>query len=141
MNTFNELVDSIEDAKQAVLEVDITLFCANPKTDGEGNILPEIITYREPGVDELFVAMGDIGALRKRSPGIAPDTAFNAAMLALCHLTPEPKPGPDEPSAGDLYLRLATQKEPMLFLYLLGKFKERFPWTQFLLAGGSEKNG
>lgn len=138
MRSLNALVANVRDAGQIGLSVDITAYCQFPEKDEAGEIIPEIITYREPGVNELYTVLSDLDEYRKRAPDIAPDTAFNVALLALCHLTPEPEP--NTVSVGELYLALATEKDPLLFLHIVSEFRSRYQWVNQWVSTMREKN-
>ena len=132
MSSLNSLISRVKELQAYTLDVDITPYCENVP-EGER----EILSFRQPGVNELFGVLAELDAYRKREPDIAPDTAFNVAMMALCHVAPEIEPNTF--GVGELYLQLALQKEPLAFLHIQQEFRAAFPWINVWLANIREK--
>lgn len=125
--SLNSLVNTIPDVAYKQITVSLEEF----GIQGEG------ITFKEPSVSELYTVHADLEQYLKKAD-IAADAAFNVAFLALCHVSPEIEPNSE--SAGELYLKLATMKDPLIFLKLTGVFRREFPWINAWLGSVASKN-
>lgn len=125
--SLNKLLSNIDKFQNRTITVDLSEF------GGEG----AEITLREPNVSELILVANDIPNYQKKYPDLPIDLIFNIALMASCHVSPEPEP---ETAIGNLYVNLATEFNPLAFLKMQTEFRREFVWVdQYLASVGNKK--
>ena len=124
--SFNNLISKVDKFTGGTVTVDLSEWA------GEG----ECVILREPNISELMSVVNDIPNYQKNNPDLPVDLIFNVAMLAACHVSPDPDP---ETPIGKLYLQLATERNPLVFLAIQTEFRSAFGWVDEYLSLASNK--
>lgn len=125
------------------IEVDVSGQCEPALVEGSF-----VITLREPTVDLVYAALGDVQRMKKRYPLWASDKLANILMLSQCHSRVTMRNGDEEPvtvgaagpDAVEFYAAVGEQNDPLLMRVTVA-MNMAWPWMQGLFPEAEKRQG